>query len=299
MTDSEGSPRPGPEIPPFDEEEGAGGLKAIGQLFLVPALIVLVAVGVFLSMNFLVGGDRAPEDILQQVASGDSRRRGQAAFELSKRIAAAPELLEDAAFQAQLLAVYDRTAGGDPEPRRYLTRVLSFATIPAAIPSLLEATSDPDAETRLYAIVALGNGRAYEALPRMVELTRDEDPGIRSVAVAALASIGDPTAVSAVQARLQDGAVDVAWNAANALTHLGSPSGEDLLIQMLDREYLARQPEMTPQLEQQTMLMAVEGLGRLERILPSPARRERLEELSRQAEHPLVQEAAIRALRAN
>ena len=297
MTDSEESR--GPEIPPFKEEEGAGGLKAIGQLFLVPAMIVLVAVGVFLSMNFLVGGDRAPEDILQQVASGDSRRRGQAAFELSKRLAAAPELLEDTAFQANLLAVYERTAGGDPEPRRYLTRVLSFATIPAAIPSLLEATQDADPETRLYAVVALGNAKAYEAIPRLVELTRDDDPGIRSVAVAGLASIGDPTAISAVEARLTDGALDVAWNAANALTHLGSAAGEGLLLQMLDSAYLAKQPEMTPQLAQQTMLMAVEGLGRLEKVLPSAERRARLEELSQEADHPLIQEAAIRALRAN
>ena len=291
---------PESQIPPFEEEPQPGGFKAVAQLFLVPAGIVAVAVGVFLAMNFLVGGEDDPEDILQRVATGDSRRRGQAAFELSKRIAADPNLLQDQEFRAQLLAVYQASANADVEQRRYLTRVLSFADIPEATPHLLQATRDEDPETRLYAVVALGNARAQGAFDRLVELSSDDDPGIRTVSVAALASLGNPEAVPALEARLNDGVVDVSWNAANALAHLGNDAGEPLLLQMLD--VMSAEPldeNITEQQALQAMLTAVEGLGKLEQRGSSPTRRERLRELADTARFARVRDAAIRALEAD
>jgi HEAT repeat protein len=308
MTDSRDSApppadQPGPnrspsDIPPFEEDAGTPrGFRAIAQLFLVPAAIVAVAVGVFLAMNFLTSDKTSPEDILHKVATGDSRRRGQAAFELSKRIAADPAILQDPSFRAQLLAIYERSEGDGVELRRYLTRVLSLAEMPEAVPALLRATHDEDSQTRLYAVVALGNARTPAAFDRLAELTQDEDPGIRSVAVAALGALGDSAAVPILQARLSDGAAEVAWNAANALAHLGSDAGQELLVKMLDVGYLSSQPGITQEQTQQAMLMAVEGLAQLERRSSSEERRAALEQAAHQAPFPRVQDAALRALR--
>jgi hypothetical protein len=164
------APPRGGEIPPFQEPSGApGGARAIAQLFLIPALIVAVAVGVFLVMNLLVGGERSPEDILQTVGGGDSRRRGQAAFELSKRIVADPAILRDQDFLLRLVGVYRRSEG-NVELRRYLTVCLShvedLAVVPDAVTELLRATADPDPQTRLYAVVALGNATRGSGWPR-------------------------------------------------------------------------------------------------------------------------------------
>lgn len=285
------------EIPPFTEPAvDSGGFKSVLQLFLVPLSIVLVAGGIFLAMNWLVGGEAQPEEILERVASGDSRRRGQAAFELSLRIRAQPELLQDPSFRARLLAVYEASEGQGEELRRYLTQVLSQAEIPEAVPALLQATRDRDPQTRLYATVALGNAKVAAAFDRLVELTRDDDPGIRSVAVASLGSLGDPRGIEPVEARLRDPALEVVWNAANALVHLGSAAGEGVLRRMLDPEYVASAPGITPEQTVQAMVTAVQGLARLEKREPRADRYELLRSTAESAPHPEVRGAALRAI---
>lgn len=288
-------------IPPFEEPSPArSGLRAIAQLFLIPAAIVAVAVGVFLVMNFLVGGERSPHDILQTVAGGDSRRRGQAAFELSKRIAADPAILRDQDFLRQLVGVYARSEG-NVELRRYLTvcfaQVADLAAVPEAIQELLQATGDPDPQTRLYAVVAVGNARAPGTLARLQELSGDPDQGIRLAAVAGLANLADPAALPQLQARLGDSASDVTWHAAIALARMGDAAGEPLLRRMLEPDFLLQQPGVTPAAAQELMRMAAEALGRLEAAAPSPERRALLEQLGRTAAFPLVQDAARAALR--
>jgi HEAT repeat protein len=291
------SPAQGQPIPPYQEPVEPGGLKAVLQLFLVPLAIVVVAAGVFLTMNFLIGDERSVEEVLEQAASGDSRRRGQAAFELALRLRAEPEHLQDPAFRSRLLSVYEASAGQGPELRRYLTQVLAGSDFPEAVDALIEATADPDAQTRLYAAAALGNAKATPAFGCLVELTADDDPGIRSVAVASLASLGDPAGVEAIAARLSDPVLEVSWNAAIALSHLGSERGEAMLLRMLDPVYLATAPGITEAQSAQAMLGAVEALARLELIQSRPSRQAALAEISVAAPYPLVRDAALRALR--
>jgi HEAT repeat protein len=291
-----------PEIPPFQEPHAPqGSLRAIAQLFLIPAVIVAVAVGIFLAMNFLVGSQKRPAEILQAVATGDSRRRGQAAFELSKRIVANPALLDDAGFRGQLLALYQRSSG-NAELRRYLTVCLSkvkdLSDSPEAVAALLGATGDPDPQTRVYAVVALGNARAIAALPRLLELCGDPDKGIRLVAVASLANLGDPAAIPPLAARLEDPAADVTWHAAIALARLGSDAGEGVLDRLLEPAYLTGQPGVTQAGAQELMRMAVAGLGQLQARAPTPQRLALLQALAQQAPFLLVQEAARAELRA-
>jgi HEAT repeat protein len=296
-----GSAAPHPGIPPFEEPTGArGGVRAIAQLFLIPAGIVAVAVGVFLVMNFLVGGERSPEDILQSVAGGDSRRRGQAAFELSKRIVAEPAILRDAEFLQRLVGIYARSEG-NVELRRYLTVCLSqvedLGSVPQAVTELVKASGDADAQTRLYAVVALGNARAAAALPRLQELTADSDKGIRLAAVAGVANLADPASLPVLQARLTDPASEVAWHAAIALAQMGDSTGEAVLRRLLEPGFLGGQPGVVPAAAQELMRMAASALGRLETLAPSPERRALLEEVGRSAPYPVVQEAARAALR--
>lgn len=297
-----GPASPHPAIPPYEAPEAArGGVRAIAQLFLIPAGIVLVAVGVFLVMNFLVGGERTPEDILQTVAGGDSRRRGQAAFELSKRIVAQPAILQDAEFLRRLTDVYTRSEG-NVELRRYLTvcfsQVVDLAPVPRAVEELVKATSDQDAQTRLYAVVALGNARAPGALLQLQQLTADPDKGIRLAAVASVAHFADPSSAPALQARLNDPASEVAWHAAIALAQLGDAAGEPVLRRLLDPSFLTGQPGVAPAGAQELMRMAASALGRLEALAPSAERRALLEDVGRSAAFPVVQEAARAALRA-
>ena len=284
-------------IPPYQEPIEPGGLKAVMQLFLVPLSIVVVAAGVFLTMNFLVGDEASVEDVLEKVASGDSRRRGQAAFELALRLRAEPEHLQDPAFRARLLSIYEASVGEGPELRRYLTQVLAGSDFPEAADALLVATSDDDAQTRLYAAAALGNAKIPRAFGRLCELSSDADPGIRSVAVASLAALGDTAAVDVIAARLSDPVLEVSWNAAVSLTHLGSDRGEALLQRMVEPNYLATAPGITEEQTVAAMLSAVEALARLQANAPSPERAALLSELAGAASHPSVRDAALRAVR--
>lgn len=289
---------PGPVIPPFqDKDAGAGGFKSVLQLFLVPLMIVVVAGGIFFTMNMLIGGEPSPSDILEDVASGDSRRRGQAAFRLATRLRANPEILEEPAFRDRLLRVYESTnADDDVSMRRYLTQVLSQAAFPEATPALIQATGDKDPETRLYAVVALGSSGDLAAYDRLSELTQDGDAGVRSVSCAALGALGDARAVAILSAKLNDASIEVSWNAANALVHLGSGAGDAVLRQMLDERYLDGIAGLSADQRVQAMFTAIDALARLERLQPDASRAALLRRIADEAEIESVRGAAMAAL---
>ncbi len=86
-----------------------------------------------------------------------------------------------------------------------------------------------DTNTVGAAIRTLGKWRHTNAVPRIVEALEHEREGRRIVAVNALRDIGDPRAVEALIARLDDPVFTVRETAARALSTLGAPAEKALL----------------------------------------------------------------------
>jgi len=257
-------PPAGEDLLPPVEAPSAG---FIIQLFVVPALIVIVIVGVWLTFNWLVLSTvRTPERLIQGLEQGPNIARWQKASELADllRNERFAEFKRSGDAADQLAGILDREiarAGGamqegDVTLRYFLTRALGEFEVPNGIDVLLKAAEtnrDPGEQiVRNGALEAIAV-RAYnlrqlepsqtlehpELEPTLIRLAGDEDPQIRLKTAYALGQIGTPAAIEQLELMVDDPDDDTRYNAAVGLAHRGKDAGIETLAEMLDLEELA------------------------------------------------------------
>jgi HEAT repeat protein len=213
------------------------------QFFIFPMAIVAVCVTVFVVFGLIASEGKSARDYLGEVRSGGQSRRWQAAFELSKVLQAKKKdpAISDPRFAPEAVKLFEDSASDDPRVRRYLALALGRLGDRQAVPALRKAL-DPsaDSETVIYAIWALGSIGDPAAVPDLVRLSASDDRGLRKAAVHALGVFDSNEAHDALVAALADAADDVRWNAALALGRRGDAAAAPVLLQMLDREALAK-----------------------------------------------------------
>src|SRR5262250_3059413 len=109
------------------------------QFFLIPLLVVGIAVSVYVGFRSLLADARTPADYLREVQMGGSNRRWPAAYELS-RLMADPKVRADKALAPALVKAFEDSAS-DPQVRRYLALAIGRLDPPlpaAAIADLTE-----------------------------------------------------------------------------------------------------------------------------------------------------------------
>ncbi|HZI63238.1 MAG TPA: HEAT repeat domain-containing protein [Thermoanaerobaculia bacterium] len=251
-----------PSAPPAPERR-EGPLRLVFGLFVVPLIVVLLCVAVFIGFGWVAYERQGVSDYLNDLQSFWPNRRWQAAYELSKILAADPEALNNEPGAVAEVRRQFADAVSDPRVRRYLALVLGRTRDRQALPLLTQAAaaSNPDPETRIYALWSLGAIGDPAALPALREALTDSDAGVRKTAAFALGSLGDPRAVSNLEPLLADPVPDVRWNAALALARLGSPAGVAVLEQMLDRSLLAQVPGITSEQQEEAMISAIGALA--------------------------------------
>lgn len=298
MTDP-GTPPPEPEQPP--ERQSTPFL--VLQFFVFPMAIVAVCVTVFVVFGLIAHEDRTARGYLSEIRSGGANRRWQAAFELSKLLQAGRDAArKDPELVPEAIALFDQTATDDPRVRRYLALALGRLGDRRAVPSLVKSlgAENADSETVIYAAWALGAIGDPSAVPDLARLAAGQDRGIRKAAVHALGGFATEEARAALRAALEDAADDVRWNAALALARRDEAAATPVLLQMLDRDGLAkvRAPSErgieapTPEQAEEALLQAIAAAG----TLGDPALESALAKL-RDADPSLkVREAARQAL---
>ena len=265
------------EAPPTTEggeagfpPEARGGSSLVLDLLVFPLVIVAVGVGVFVLFGLITAEGKGPGDYLDLIRTGDSNRRWQAAYELSKVIQGRrdPEL-SDPRLVGRMVSLFDETKGDDPRVRRFLALALGRLGNAQAVPALVEYLRDvrrgegTDSETQIYAVWALGAIGDDAAIPELVALATHEDPGLRKTAVHALGAFRSEEATAALERALLDPVDDVRWNAALALARHGHTAAVPVLEQMLDREQLARSEAVTPEQTEEILLQAIAGAALL------------------------------------
>ena len=294
------------EAPPTTEggeagspPEGRGGPYLLLDLLVFPLVIVAVGVGVFVLFGLITTEGKGPRDYLDLIRTGDSNRRWQAAYELSKVIQESndPEL-SDPRLVGRMVSLFESAEGDDPRVRRFLALALGRLGNAQAVPALLEYLrgvrrgEGTDSETHIYAVWALGAIREDAAIPELVVLTTHEDPGLRKTAVHALGAFRSEEATAALERALGDPTQDVRWNAAAALARHGHPAAVPVLEQMLDREQLARSEAVTPDQTEEILLQAIAGAA----LLSDARLKARLTELGNDDPSLRVRAAARRSL---
>ncbi len=232
------------------------------QFVLFPLGVVMIGVAVFLLFGKLASNEQSIPDYLNDIRSGSSHRKFQAAYELSKSIKRGeakryPNLVE------QVVDVYRSSKSDDPRVRQYLTLVLGKLGDKRAVPALADALRDPVVETRIYALIALAELQDRSAVPAVIAATKDDDKDVRKTAIYALGDLNDPRGVPVLQQALNDPVADIRYNAALGLARSGDHLAEPVLRTMIDRASLNRVSGMRPDQKEEAMVAAIPVYAKL------------------------------------
>ena len=232
------------------------------QFVLFPLGIALIAVAVFYLFGKMATQEQSVSDYLNEIRSGSSHERWQAAYQLSKSLDRG-EAKKSPNLEPRVAALYQSSKNDDPRIRRYLAIVLGRLGDRRATPLLLDGLNDKDVENRVYAMLALGELRDPAAVPALAKLAADPERDVRKTAVYALGKVNDPRAVPALAQALNDQEADVRWNAAVSLAGFGDRRAVGPLKEMLDRERLARVTGMREDQKEDAMIVAMTAYTRL------------------------------------
>jgi HEAT repeat protein len=279
-------------------EENGGKEKKILILFrfvLVPLIVVGVVVFIIVLFGNLALKEKSVKDYLYDIRSGSKSERWQAAYHLSNLLANPNKDYEEQARKnlPEILLIFKQSQKNDPEIRRYLALTLGRLRDPRAIPALQESVNDEDSQTVIWSLWALGSIGDKQATPTLLEKLESSDSGIRTMSAYALGVLNDPKAVPALQGHLDDSAVEVTWNSAIALARLNDASGSDILLKMMDRNYLNSIPNMSAENKKELMTNAIKASAKLK----DPKLNLQIQIISRSDPEPGIRNEAIQALK--
>ena len=264
----------------------------VAQLFLFPLIVIGFGVGVFLLFGYITQEQKSPQAYLNEIRLGSETRRWQAAFELSKVIAAQKEELQSAGFARDIIDVYKNAGSDNPQIRQFLAISLGHLGDRTAIPALTEGLNDSAAETQIWTLWAIGTIGDKEASAEVVGKLQSDDAAVRKMAVYVLGALKDPSTARNLRVALNDGVADVRWNAAMALAQLNDAAGADILIELTNRAYLDQFLEMSLTEKENAIVNAVKCLS----ILKLEGAKDKIESLSQSDPSMVVRDAALEAM---
>ena len=264
-------------------EEKPRPVTLLVQLVVIPLAVVLFCVALGGLFMWLTSERKDVDDYLRALRSSTGAQRSQQAqyllnyiqeskrwqgiFDVTAQISADRDqfLARNPQAVAGLVQIFNESAGQDAKTRRYLALVLGLLGDKQALPALRQGLNDGDADTIKNCVWALARLQDAEAAPTIIELTRHDDSSVRLMAVYALGFLPSPHAHDVLVGALNDADELVKWNAAFALANKGDVAGRDTLVGLLDKSYVDRFTEVTPENRQRYRVAAVVWLARLDR----------------------------------
>ena len=225
-------------------------------------------------------------------------KRWQGIFDVTAQIGADREkfLAKNPRAVAEIVRVFEESKGQDNKTRRYLALVLGLLGDREAVLALRAGLADGDAETVKNSLWALGRVGDEESVPQIIELTRSDEASVRLMAVYVLGAMSDPQARRVLEASLNDPDELVKWNAAFGLAKQGNAAAWDVLVRLLDKEYvdrvtqlMSRENRPLPENVSRYRAAAVVWLAKLDAAKAEPL----LENMSGSEPDLLVRNAAI------
>ncbi len=248
--------------------------RLLTRLFAVPLVIVAVIIGCALLVTWMFGGlaGEGHENIgnlLQRLEAASGERKAgvllpgdkelwQAAASLARRLQDRDDRLSD----EELDEVVRRLSGlverdltqsdelGQMGEQRlgFFVRALSYTERGGAVAPLLRSAEGPLPSARIEALQGLARLREQpevaQAAERIGRAVLDPDPTVQTVAcwvMALIAQPGDTAVIEKLKTACLSEHREVQWNAALSLARLGSDAGAGLLLDMLDRNYWAKE----------------------------------------------------------
>jgi HEAT repeats/PBS lyase HEAT-like repeat len=287
MTETPSIPPPGGPAPPLYAPES--GFSLFLKLFIVPALIVAFALGIFLLGTIALQHPKTADEYLRELRSDSTSRRWQAAYELSRMLNQGEKIGFDPALREDLVKTFEDAKKDDPRVREYLALVLGRLKVPSAVPALSDAVKDDSNDVKIYSLWALGNIEDPAGGPAALQALSDDDLAVRRMAVGALSAMKYAPAQNALEKNLSDDVPAIRYDSAVALARLGDPKAVPALLDMMN---LKATGQAADGLLQSAKLAAIEGA----RQMSNASLRAKMEDLSRNDPDLKVREAALKAL---
>ena len=273
-------PPPLPDLPPV-EAPSAG---FVVQLFVIPALVVLVVIIVYLLFGKMAGGERDAMEYVRQLQLPTANWRS--AFELASLIQNDPAVSGDPKLLGALTELLSRELDhyenpklrDDPKLAQYVALTLgAFQTLEAQtqsgqpvdplVPLIRALGPQFDPSIRIAAVGSLAkqaarlNGKLDDprAVKALGETAADGNPQLRQMAVYALGFFGGPDVSPILRDRIQsDEDRFTRYNAAVALGRRGDSAAEGTLREMLSTSDLNKLIEMESATEKQNKIEVIQ-----------------------------------------
>ncbi len=252
------SPQGGSNEPPLYAPET--GFSLFLKLFIVPAGIVAVALGIFLLGTFALQHPKTAGQYLQELKSDSTERRWQAAFELSRMLSQGEKIKFDDKLRADLVQSFVDAKKDDPRIREYLALVLGNLKEKSAVPALSEAVHDESNDVKIYSLWALGNIEDPAGGPAALVGLSDPDPAVKRMAVGALSSLRYAPAKNDLRANLESSNQAIRYDSAVALARLKDEKSVPVLKEMMR---LKAEGKPGDEIIQSAKLAAIEGAKEL------------------------------------
>ena len=286
-TNNPGGPDNPNEGPLYAPESG---LSLFVKLFIVPALIVAVALGIFLLGTVALQHPKSAQQYLEDFKSDSTSRRWQAAWELSRMLNQGEKIQFDDSLRAELVKTFADSKDDDPRVREYLALVLGSLKEKSAVSVLSEAIPDSSVTIKENCLWAIGNIEDPAGGPAALKALSDSDPGVQLMAVGALSSLRYAPAKEALENNLGSSNSALSYNSAVALARL---KDEKAVPTLLDMMKLKSQGQPTDEMVQSAKLAAIQGAQELN----NASLHEQLVALSKNDPDLKVRDAALQALK--
>jgi HEAT repeat protein len=295
MADSPSNPNAGGEGPLYAPETG---FSLFLKLFIIPALIVLVALGIFFLGTLAVQHPKSAQQYLEELKSDSTSRRWQAAYELSRMLNQGEKIEFDQNLRAELVKTFAESGKDDPRVREYLALVLGRLKESSAVTALAEATKDGSNDVRIYSLWALGNIEDEAGGPAALAALSDPDMGVQRMAVGALSALRYAPAKSALAANLKSMNAGLRFDSAVALARLKDDRSVPVLMEMLTLKADEKLKDAGEKADDQSLVQSAK-LAAIEAVkeMPSAALKAQIAELAKKDPDVKVQEAALSALK--
>ena len=231
----------------------------IHSFFVVPLIIAVFAVLIYLVVRIMTSEPNTAQDYLEDVKIGGTTKRWQGAFELSKILSIPKQVPSDDRFVAELISTFKyATNDRDIRVKQYLALAMGATKDMRYTQPLIEALDRPEPELIMAIAHALGNIAHKSALAPLTELLNHGEAKVRLQAVISLGKIGDVSTIPALKEMMADPEANVRWDAAIALAKQKDASGQRILLDLMDRNYLDSFPNIDEIEQVQAMMVAIQ-----------------------------------------
>jgi HEAT repeat protein len=277
-----------------EEERKEKSILLIFRFILVPLVIVGIVVFIVVLFGSVALKQKSVRDYVFDIKTGSQSERWQAAYHLSSLLSNTKKDYRSEAknLLPEIMLIFENEKGRDIQIRRYLALAMGNLEDSRAVPALQKAMDDEDSQTVLYSIWALGKIGDKNSTPLIIDKFESTDSAVRTMCAYVLGALEDSRAIPPLQAHLDDSDVKVRWNAAIALSRMKDPSGSDLLLQMMNRKYLAGFPDMSEERKEELLINAITASAKL----GIPQLRDQIKTASLTDPNPRVRNAALRVL---